>query len=283
MLTRKVRPATGQRAPKTVSDPDSLQDPGSHASARAKLFSRFARRMDLAHRGGDPDPVAQAIRKWIAVDQPRPEDHAAEGEADSPADQLDAGRAEIESWIRDELGRAEETLREDAGAIRERVISELRELVEKTVGERVAEAEATAESRHEQRAVELQAWADQVRVETEERISGAHQSLSFRARRHELKLARQERNRKLKSAERRLGAHGELLTAELRRQAIEAEERIRTTEQQAERRLDDAARSIAEGLRRDLLQAAAGANNGDGDRRDQVTTPGSGRRFVTPS
>src|SRR5215216_5047732 len=269
MLTRKVQP-TGKRPPTASPTPDSLDDPGSDEAAPVKLFHRLAQRMEVPHHGG--------------VGQPRPEGDAAEDEADSPPDEVVARRAEIESWVHDELGRAEETLRDDAGAIRERLTSELRALVERSVGEQVAEAEEAVGARLEHRAVQLQAWAEQVRVETEERIRGAQQSLSFRARRHELKLARQERNRKIKTAERRLGSHGEMLAAELRRQAIEAEERIRAAEQEVERQLGDAGSSIAEALRRDLLRAAAGPDDAEmGVVEGRIGTPGRGRRFVAPS
>lgn len=193
--------------------------------------------------------------------EPGPEagDQGDQGETDSPVVEIAATRAEIEDWIRDELLRAEERIRDDADATRDRLSLELQALVETSVGERVAELEAAAEARLAERAAQLEARADQARVETEEQIANAYRSLSFKERRHELKLARQERNRKIKSAERRLGARGDGLAAGLRRQATEAEKRIRDAELEAERRLADAAQSIAEALRRDFLDAAAAA------------------------
>lgn len=247
MLTSTVRLATEQRPPTASPVPDSTADAAVQTIRALSDAIEELRRSGRLHR-----PISDRA-------EPGPEAGDDQGKTDSPVAQLAATRAEIEDWIRDGLLRAEGRIRDDAEATRDRLCLELKGLVEKSVGERVADVEAAAGVRLEERAAQLEARADQARIETEEQIGNAYRSLSFRARRHELKLARQERNRKTKSAERRLGARGEMLAAELRRQATEAEKRIRGAELEAERRLGDAAQSIAEALRRDCLDAAAAA------------------------
>lgn len=266
MLTSTVRPATEQRPPTASPVPDSTAD-ASVQTIRALSDAIEELRRSQLHR-----PISDRA-------EPGPEAGDDQGKTDSPVAQLAATRAEIEDWIRDELLRAEGRIRDDAEATRDRLGLELKGLVEKRVGERVAEIEA-AGLWLEERAAQLEARADQARIETEEQIGNAYRSLSFRARRHELKLARQERNRKIESAERRLGARGEMLAAELRRQATEAEKRIRGAELEAERGLGDAAQSIAEALRQDFLDAAAAAGVPEPVAEGRMEARGRRRRFA---
>jgi hypothetical protein len=248
MLAATVRPATQQRPPTASPVPDST------AHAAAGTIRALNDAIEELRGRRPPRPTSDG-----AEPGPEADDQGDQGGTDPPVVETAATRAEIEDWIRDELMRAEERIRDDAEATRDRLSLELQALVKTSIGERVAELEAAAEARLAERAAQLEARADQARVETEEQIEKAYRTLSFKERRHELKLARQERNRRIESAERRLGARGEVLAAGLRRQATEAEKRIRETELEAERRLGDAAQWIAEALRRDFLDAAAAA------------------------
>jgi hypothetical protein len=165
-------------------------------------------------------------------------------------------RAEIEGWVREEIGKAERRLGRDVESAREELRGSLAGLVDGALAGRIEAAEAAAEHRLRGRALEFRTWAEQAHARAEERISEMQREPSRRERRHELKLARQERDRRIAAAERRLTARGEELAKQLEQQAAEAERRIRAIQIEVERRLDEVAEGAASAKARQPVELA---------------------------
>lgn len=165
---------------------EQLRQPNGRSPARSDLGRRALLRLE------EIDHLLTARRQ--------------NGRAATAAVRATPTRPEIEAWLRRQLSAGEEHIWSSARNASRELTKELGELVEageQRATRRLADAEAAAEYRLRDQALR---YAEEARLETEERIREAQEKLSRRARRHELKLARQERDRRIRAAERRLEA-----------------------------------------------------------------------------